>query len=241
MRAASRLLASVKPGQLLQPGTPTGLCGLRTHPSPRSTLLYLYNSTLEKLSQLPENSVYRQSTEALTKHRLKIIEATKPKGWDQWQERLGMILDEDPTGYNVKTYRVGKEIIVLDGFKQGLPDHRKKEKPKSMVPEGVRHVEDRRNFGARLSGADKGYEPEHDLKRPALDPEPMFTTDQVSYLESQFGAGLIEEVIQVAEDEHTLVDEMAKSKVWEPLEDSAPEGQWDYFERGMTHTQTQKP
>jgi NADH dehydrogenase (ubiquinone) 1 alpha subcomplex subunit 5 len=32
-------------------------------------------------------------------------------------------------------------------------------------------------------------------------------------LESQIGAGLIEEVIQVAEGEHKLVDEMAKARV----------------------------
>lgn len=36
---------------------------------------------------------------------------------------------------------------------------------------------------------------------------------RISNLESQIGAGLIEEVIQVAEGEHTLVDGMVKSKV----------------------------
>jgi NADH dehydrogenase (ubiquinone) 1 alpha subcomplex subunit 5 len=62
----------------------------------------------------------------------------------------------------------------------------------------------------------------------------------ISDLESRLGAGLIEEVIQVAEGEHKLVDVMAEAKVWEPLEEPAPEGQWSYFER-MTHTKTQKP
>lgn len=37
--------------------------------------------------------------------------------------------------------------------------------------------------------------------------------DRISDLESKIGAGLIEEVIQVAESEHKLVDEMVKSKV----------------------------
>lgn len=36
---------------------------------------------------------------------------------------------------------------------------------------------------------------------------------RISDVESQIGAGLIEEVIQVAEGEHTLVDEMIKSRV----------------------------
>jgi NADH dehydrogenase (ubiquinone) 1 alpha subcomplex subunit 5 len=62
----------------------------------------------------------------------------------------------------------------------------------------------------------------------------------ISDLESRLGAGLIEEVIQVAEGEHKLVDTMVQAKVWEPLEEQAPEGQWSYFER-MTHTSTQKP
>ena len=35
----------------------------------------------------------------------------------------------------------------------------------------------------------------------------------ISDLESKIGAGLIEEVIQVAESEHKLVDEMIKSRV----------------------------
>ena len=36
---------------------------------------------------------------------------------------------------------------------------------------------------------------------------------RISDLESKLGAGLIEEVIQVAEGEHKLVDDMIKSKV----------------------------
>lgn len=37
--------------------------------------------------------------------------------------------------------------------------------------------------------------------------------DRVSEIENQIGAGLIEEVIQVAQGELKLVDEMAKHKV----------------------------
>ena len=36
---------------------------------------------------------------------------------------------------------------------------------------------------------------------------------RISDIESQIGAGLIEEIIQVAEGEHKLVDEMVKAKV----------------------------
>ncbi|KAK1779142.1 ETC complex I subunit conserved region-domain-containing protein, partial [Copromyces sp. CBS 386.78] len=100
MRAALRLLASAATGtvrpstRFLKPGSPTGLTGLGTHPSPRSALLYLYNYTLDKLKQIPEHSLYRQSVEALTKHRLAIVEQFVPDGYDAWQERARKLLEK---------------------------------------------------------------------------------------------------------------------------------------------------
>ena len=88
MRSALRLLASVRSGRYLEPGNPTGLTGLYNHPAPRSTLLYLYNATLERLKELPEHSVYRQSTEALTRHRRSLVESVKPEGFDVWAAKL---------------------------------------------------------------------------------------------------------------------------------------------------------
>ena len=41
----------------------------------------------------------------------------------------------------------------------------------------------------------------------------MLILYSISDLESKIGAGLIEEVIQVAEAEHQLVEEMIKSRV----------------------------
>lgn len=100
MRAALRLFASAATGtvrpstRFLKPGSPTGLTGLGTHPSPRSALLYLYNHTLEKLKQIPEHSLYRQSSEALTKHRLAIVEKYVPEGYEAWQERASKLLEK---------------------------------------------------------------------------------------------------------------------------------------------------
>lgn len=72
---------------------------------------------------------------------------------------------------------------------------------------------------------------------------------RISHVEQQIGAGLIEEIIQVAEAELKLVDELAKAKVyvtiqslvsrltantfhrWEELEEKPQPGQWTYFER----------
>ena len=95
MRASHRLYATLVKGRSTQlaAGTPTGLTGVWTHPSPRPHLIYLYNATLSRLSKLPQESVYRQSVEALTKHRLAIIEAAQPAGLDEWRSRVSAIAD----------------------------------------------------------------------------------------------------------------------------------------------------
>ena len=55
----------------------TGIFGLPVHPNPRPHLIKTYNATLAALSRLPTVAVYRQATEALTKHRLSIVESTE--------------------------------------------------------------------------------------------------------------------------------------------------------------------
>ena len=95
MRRTFRLLASVKPARYLETGRPTGLAGLYSHPSPRSTLLFLYSSTLDKLKAVPEHSVYRQSVEALTKHRMAIVEAAVPPGYEEWASQARQLLADE--------------------------------------------------------------------------------------------------------------------------------------------------
>lgn len=56
-------------------GIPTGLTGLYQHPNPRPALISLYKHTLKFLElDFPADSVYKQSVEAMTKNRLKIVE-----------------------------------------------------------------------------------------------------------------------------------------------------------------------
>ncbi|KNG51998.1 nadh-ubiquinone oxidoreductase kda subunit [Stemphylium lycopersici] len=242
MRAAFRLLASVKPGQFLEAGTPTGLTGLLTHPSPRSSLLYHYNATLDKLKQIPESSVYRQSTEALTRHRLSIVEQSTPAGWKEWQEKIKLLISEDPTNFQTFETSGGQTVFLPP---QEDVDVRSKmaewdgEQVQSF-PEGIRSSKERLPHAQKMKG-DVDYTPERAVTNTKFEPEPQYTAEAISDLESRIGAGLIEEVIQVAEGEHKLVDSMIQAKVWEPLEEQAPEGQWSYFER-TTHTPTtQKP
>jgi NADH dehydrogenase (ubiquinone) 1 alpha subcomplex subunit 5 len=177
MRAAFRLLAAVKPPRLIEPGAPTGLTGLVTHPSPRSTLIYLYNSTLEKLKQVPETSPYRQATEALTKKRLSIIESVKPPGYDAWLERMqykiANLLEQErghadaqngKLFYHTQMWRNERDTRELewDGepivpFPEGLSDAKTKQK---AFEAGIKAIED------------------HDKKLPQIEPEPLYTYNQ---------------------------------------------------------------
>ena len=97
MRSSARLFASV--AKYLEPNTPTGLTGLSTHPAPRPALIYTYRQTLKTLQRIPANSVYRQSVENLTKHRLAIVESEVPEGYDAYKERVIKQIEARPEAY----------------------------------------------------------------------------------------------------------------------------------------------
>lgn len=182
MRAATRLLANIRP-QFLEAGTPTGLTGLNTHPSPRSTLLYLYSSTLDKLQQIPESSVYRQSTEALTKHRLKIIEAAKPPGLKDWQERIAAQVAETPHAFQQTKTSMGTKTKVPK-TKAADETSRKAEwdgEGEFKFPEGLRTHEERKLHYRNLAGT-PDWDVDLAFKEATLDPEPPLTAEQYVYL-----------------------------------------------------------
>ena len=216
MRAAIRLLASVqRSSQFLEAGAPTGITGLLTHASPRSTLLYTYATTLEKLKQFPENSVYRQSVEALTKHRMNIIESVQPGGLQEWQSRVLPTVDANPKAFRKipvldssaqKGFNVVWKPYVTEGMKTEEWDDETVTKPEL---EGPRYEEERRDQGRKLA---RDVVAERD-SIPQIEPEPALTVNQINDVESQIGAGLIEEVIQVAEGELHLVGVLAKDRV----------------------------
>ncbi|KAK3292284.1 ETC complex I subunit conserved region-domain-containing protein [Chaetomium fimeti] len=242
MRATFRLLAAVRPAaRYLEPGNPTGLTGLTTHASPRSTLLYLYTSTLDKLKAVPDHSVYRQSVEAVTKHRMALVEGVVPPGYEEWAERAQKLVSEHPDQFAVsrKDGVSGEKAIKLERGGQAFVVHQIPQKQDMRYEEW----DGEQDEGPELEGSRTAEEREdlrHIFERRDIadvegevewEPEPQFTADQVSELETKIGAGLIEEVIQVAEGELKLVDTMVESKVWEPLEEQPAEGQWVYFER----------
>ncbi|KAA6414836.1 MAG: hypothetical protein FRX48_01586 [Lasallia pustulata] len=244
MRPTVRLLANVKPGRFLEAGTPTGLTGLFTHDAPRSTLMYIYSSTLDKLQALPETSVYRQSAESLTKHRLKIVESIKPAKYEQWAEKAKATIAANPEVFNtpeggvdheggsfgkhVKSVKHGRTFVTTTNRLE--PDEREEEWDGETV--GAAKLEGPRSTAERTDLKDIGrMRPGSDQKTVMWETEPPLEASQIAEMENQLGGGLIEEVIQVAEGELKLVDVMAESKVWEELEDKAPQGQWEYFGR----------
>ncbi|KAK0555811.1 hypothetical protein OC846_000345 [Tilletia horrida] len=52
----------------------TEIFGIDVHPSPLTQLRDTYGQTLSTLKALPEGTVYRQAVEALTNHRLSVVE-----------------------------------------------------------------------------------------------------------------------------------------------------------------------
>ncbi|KAF2430914.1 hypothetical protein EJ08DRAFT_611487 [Tothia fuscella] len=239
MRPTPRLRAAIQ--RTLEPGNPTGLTGLTTAKAPRSTLIHLYSSTLHHLSQIPPSSIYRQSTEALTKSRLSIIEAAKPPGFAAWQEKVswqihnhqneakarGEIIPESElkveTGEFVQAQYGEDEVDERDVEWDGrVGDKEVVSRTEGPQSEQFRAIEDA-NIEKQL---------EEKAKRTVIiDPEPGYAMEQVAEIESKIGAGLIEEVIQVAQGENLLAEVMVKNKVWEDLCEQSPEGQWSYFER----------
>ncbi|THH19851.1 hypothetical protein EW146_g1389 [Bondarzewia mesenterica] len=79
----------------------TGITGLAVHPNPLPELARTYESTLTTLSSLPQTSVYRQGTEALTLRKLKIVQvangdiAEVEKQLDEGQIEEALLIAKD--------------------------------------------------------------------------------------------------------------------------------------------------
>lgn len=178
MRAATRLLANIQPSRFLEAGSPTGLTGLFTHPTPRSTLLYIYSSTLDKLKKFPESSVYRQSTEALTKHRMAIIESVKPEGLDAWRERVRSTVEAHPEAFRqIGTLADDKSInfVYKDHARAGVATEEFDDEPiEKPELEGPRTVAEKAKQGEVFARDLKA----ENAKIPRIEAEPPLSLDQ---------------------------------------------------------------
>jgi NADH dehydrogenase (ubiquinone) 1 alpha subcomplex subunit 5 len=189
MRRTLRLLANVKPVRYLEAGNPTGLTGLYTHSSPRSSLLFLYSSTLEKLEKFPESSLYRKSVEAQTKHRMAIVEAAEPPGYKEWVQRAQKIVEENPDEFSIATSAKvdgASAVKVISGGSVFI--HRTDPQPKDVRynewdgerdeddgTEGLRGPEERETPTVDAYYDRKPLEIPNKVK---WEPEPQMTADQ---------------------------------------------------------------
>ncbi|KAH9944418.1 NADH2 dehydrogenase [Epithele typhae] len=80
----------------------TGITGLQVSANPLPELKKTYEDTLQALSAIPQASVYRQAAEALTQHKLKVLErangdvhaAEKELNEGQIEESMDIAQDE---------------------------------------------------------------------------------------------------------------------------------------------------
>ncbi len=199
MRRTLRLLANVKPARYLEAGNPTGLTGLYTHSSPRSSLLFLYASTLEKLQKFPESSLYRKSIEAQTKHRMAIVAAAEPPGHKEWTERAQKAIEENPEQFSLAT---GAKLDGADAIKAisggGIFVHRANPQPKDIRYEEWDGEPDEGEGSEGLRGPEEREHPSLDAvydRKPLeipdkvqWEPEPQMTADQYVALSRWAGA-----------------------------------------------------
>lgn len=184
-------LASMRPtarvfARYLEAGTPTGLTGLWTHGTPRSTLLYLYGTTLSKLQTMPETSMYRQSVEAVTKHRMSLVEEMVPPGYEQWAIKAKELVSQNAAQFRVasgrldgseaRTVKLGDKIFIV-GRKHEAGDIRVEEwdgeANEGAELEGARTAEERKDQA--LWAERKSLENHEQVE---WDEEPQLTADQ---------------------------------------------------------------
>lgn len=91
----------------------TGITGLAVHPNPLPELTGTYKSTLSVLSSIPSTAVYKQGVEAITKHKLNIVQgangdiAVVEKQLDEGQieESLDIAKDELELAQNMLEWK----------------------------------------------------------------------------------------------------------------------------------------
>lgn len=175
MRGTFRLLAKIQPAKFLETNAPTGLTGILTHPQPRPTLIYTYNQILNKLQSLPDTSVYRQSTEAITKSRLKIVQDTKPAGYEEWLSRVKGEVEKNPAAY-AHVMQTDGSIAFSESFKTSSEVWDGEEQ--EAIPEGPNTLEAANKKGMAAKAEVERSEVAEPPRPSDLEKEPPLDADQ---------------------------------------------------------------
>ncbi|KAA8893426.1 ETC complex I subunit conserved region-domain-containing protein [Sphaerosporella brunnea] len=223
MRPSTRLLTARLP-----PFTPTGITGVLTHPHPRPTLIALYKHTLQLLQELPAHSVYRQSTENLTKARLNTVESIKPPGFEAYAAARKQAGEpEHPELRDVAKFM----CAILANLEASTSHEGNKLYARNEM----------KRWGPILRAAAAGASSPAPAQESQLaemakaeevpELEPQLTAEQVETIEEGVGEGLIEEIIDEGWAELECAKAMLEDRVWEPLAEVPEEGQWVAYER----------
>jgi len=70
----------------------------------------VYKATLESLKDIPEHAVYRQSIEALTKDRMRVVESTEDTNVIEAQIGQGLVEEI--------VYAAERELLLVEKMKQ---------------------------------------------------------------------------------------------------------------------------
>lgn len=90
-------------------GLPTGLTDLQSHPSPKQSLLKVYDHTLAFVGEkFPPTSVYRTTVENMTKARKAIVESTNDT--DAIEQQVGSGLVEEILVQAADEFRLAEDL-----------------------------------------------------------------------------------------------------------------------------------
>ncbi|KAF7970593.1 hypothetical protein HWV62_23603 [Athelia sp. TMB] len=97
----------------------TGITGIPVHPNPLPALRKTYEETLKLAANIPAGAVYRQSVEALTQNKLRILEdaqgsieaAEKQLDEGQIEEALEVAQDELKTVANMIEWKAWEPLV----------------------------------------------------------------------------------------------------------------------------------
>jgi NADH dehydrogenase (ubiquinone) 1 alpha subcomplex subunit 5 len=141
---------------------------------------------LSRLQNIPESSLYRQSVEAVTKHRMSLVEAQTPPGYDEWAVKAKQLVGKSSEQFRVnsgridgseaRTVKLGDRVFII-GQRHQAGDIRHEEwdgeEDEGGELEGIRTPEERKD---QVIWAER--KPLEDHEQIEWEDEPQLTADQ---------------------------------------------------------------
>jgi NADH dehydrogenase (ubiquinone) 1 alpha subcomplex subunit 5 len=162
--------------------TTTGLTGLSVHPDPLPALTRTYEQTLSALAAIPPASVYRQGVEALTKHKLSLVQnaagdvAKAEAALDEGHIEEALVMAEDELSlvgkmaeWKACVSRVVRSSAVSDIYIDGNPSRRSRcrDSGSTLARRSLASTPSRHSRRAHLRWAAHVHMPTHPSNSPS--------------------------------------------------------------------------